>query len=226
MYVSLCRFDVSVHFELLLPTLGEHATLPAKRRDNVKEQRKTSRSAEEWRRIVERSQRTDKAQAEFCKAEGVALSTLQLWRKRLSNSAAPARTKPSSANSLPFVEVSGGVRRSHWEMELVMPNGAMMRIPGGRGLIWNQAQTRNVACAEPVDMPKSFTGLIGAVRHVFQADPLTGDAFLPIIRRQMKLSDSEGRREANHIWITLAARGIGQFSAGSHIVRRVAIRRR
>ena len=63
----------------------------------MKEQRKTSRSAEESRRIVERSQRTDKAQAEFCKAEGVVLSTLQLWRKRLSNVAASARTKPTVA---------------------------------------------------------------------------------------------------------------------------------
>ena len=96
----------------------------------MKEQRKTRRSTEEWRRIVERSQRTDKTLAEFCKSEGVALSTLQVWRKRLSNSAVPAQTKPAAVNSLPFVEVSGGVRRSHWEMELVMPNGAMMRIRG------------------------------------------------------------------------------------------------
>ena len=96
----------------------------------MKERRNVRRSAEDWGRIVERSQRTDKTLAEFCKSEGVALSTLQLWRKRLSNSAVPARSKPAIVNSLPFVEVSGGARRSHWEMELVMPNGAMMRIRG------------------------------------------------------------------------------------------------
>ena len=96
----------------------------------MKKRRNVGRSAEDWGRIVERSQRTDKTQAEFCEAEGVALSTLQVWRKRLSDSAVPARTKPAAVKSLPFVEVSGGVPRSHWEMELAMPNGAMMRIRG------------------------------------------------------------------------------------------------
>ena len=45
--------SLSVHFELLLPTLWEHATLPAKRRDNgMKEQRNIRRPAEEWRRFL------------------------------------------------------------------------------------------------------------------------------------------------------------------------------
>ena len=51
-------------------------------------------------------------------------------------------------------------------------------------MIWNQEQRRIFACAEPVDMRKSFTGLIGAVRQVVEADPLTGDVFLFINRRQ------------------------------------------
>lgn len=50
--------------------------------------------------------------------------------------------------------------------------------------MWKTAQRRIFACAQPVDMRKLFTGLIGAVKHVAQADPLTGDVFLFANRRQ------------------------------------------
>ena len=96
----------------------------------MKQRQKFRRTREEWRQIVERSYRTSQAQPEFCKSEGIGLSTLALWRKRLRTSTVPATTKPTKITPLPFVEVSGGSRRSHWEMELVMPNGAMMRIRG------------------------------------------------------------------------------------------------
>lgn len=50
--------------------------------------------------------------------------------------------------------------------------------------MWGREQKRIFACAEPLDMRKSFTGLIGAVKQVVSADPLTGDVFLFVNRRQ------------------------------------------
>lgn len=50
--------------------------------------------------------------------------------------------------------------------------------------MWNQERRRIFACAEPVDMRKSFRGLIGAVKQVVEADPLSGDVFLFVNRRQ------------------------------------------
>lgn len=56
----------------------------------MKGQQKTRRSAEEWRRIVKRSDCADKTQLGFCEAEGVALSTLPVWRRRLCRHRIPA----------------------------------------------------------------------------------------------------------------------------------------
>ena len=53
--------------------------------------------------------------------------------------------------------------------------------------MWQQEQRKIFACAEPIDMRKSFTGLVGAVKQVVGADPLTGDVFLFVNRRQSLL---------------------------------------
>ena len=38
--------------------------------------------------------------------------------------------------------------------------------------------TRISLCTSPIDMRKSFNGLIGVVRHQLKADPLTGHLFV------------------------------------------------
>lgn len=84
------------------------------------------RSAEEWRQIVERSNQTDKRLGEFCESEGLVLSTLQYWRKRFR-----AQVRAGlPAKGLPFVEVRQAKRELRWELEVVLPNGTMMRFGG------------------------------------------------------------------------------------------------
>ena len=43
---------------------------------------------------------------------------------------------------------------------------------------------RVYGCVEPVDMRKSFDGLIGSVRQLLKGDPLSGDLFVFINRER------------------------------------------
>ena len=91
-------------------------------------------STEERRRIVNRSYQTEENLKTFCEREGVAFSTLQYWRKRQRDELGlvPARLKAESGGRSPlsFVEVPNGGSSHRWEMELVLPNGSMMRFRG------------------------------------------------------------------------------------------------
>ena len=44
------------------------------------------RSAEQWREIQQRFEHCSQTQAAFCAAEGLALSTFTLWRRKLDSS--------------------------------------------------------------------------------------------------------------------------------------------
>lgn len=83
------------------------------------------RSPEEWRQIAKRSFETKKNLTEFCLDEGIAESTLGYWRKRLRNDLCPAPVP-----ALSFVEVRSEKRTPRWELEVVLPNGTMMRFGG------------------------------------------------------------------------------------------------
>ncbi len=46
----------------------------------------TRRSAEQWREILQRFEHSGQTQPAFCAAEGLALSTFSLWRRKLNSS--------------------------------------------------------------------------------------------------------------------------------------------
>ena len=46
------------------------------------------RTAAQWRKLVERFERPGQARGEFCAAQGLALSTFDMWRRKLGT--APA----------------------------------------------------------------------------------------------------------------------------------------
>ena len=54
------------------------------------------RSAGQWKALIERYERGCATQARFCACEGVALSTLQYWRRRLREAAAGVATPGGS----------------------------------------------------------------------------------------------------------------------------------
>jgi len=84
------------------------------------------RSVEEWRAIVKRSEASGKTQREFCEAESVSHSSLGYWRKKF---AAPAALSPRKSEA-PFIELQNSKRSARWELEVVLPNGTMMRFGG------------------------------------------------------------------------------------------------
>ena len=44
------------------------------------------RSAEQWQEILQRFEHSGQTQPAFCAAEGLALSTFSLWRRKLGSS--------------------------------------------------------------------------------------------------------------------------------------------
>ena len=86
--------------------------------------RRVRRGEKEWYKIVRRFESSGLAGAVFCQREGLALSSLQRWRQRLS-----------SRGSGPFVEivpptVAAPAPSSAWSCELMLPNGASIRFEG------------------------------------------------------------------------------------------------
>ena len=60
------------------------------------------RSPAQWHTLIQQWQRSELSQAQFCRERGLALSTFQLWRRRLANSAGVAadvsEAPPASAD--------------------------------------------------------------------------------------------------------------------------------
>jgi hypothetical protein len=82
------------------------------------------RGEKEWTKIVQRFESSGLAGIVFCQREGLALSSLQRWRQRLS-----------SRGSAPFVELvppaaSEPASSPGWSLELTLPNGASIRLQG------------------------------------------------------------------------------------------------
>ena len=84
------------------------------------------RSVDEWRAIVIRAEAPGKTQREFCESEGITPSSLDYWRKKFGGREVVAAPKGSTA----FIELQGSKRGLHWELEVVLPNGTMMRFGG------------------------------------------------------------------------------------------------
>ena len=51
------------------------------------------------------------------------------------------------------------------------------------GVLWQEEPRRILAWSEPVDMRKSFTGLVALVRSVLEEDPLSGTWYVFFNRR-------------------------------------------
>ena len=94
--------------------------------------RRTRRSAAQWRKLVERFDRSGQSRSNFCAANGLALSTFDLWRRKLGETQAAAdEAHPESL----FVELTEPVERSRsaagtsgWEVELELGAGVVLRL--------------------------------------------------------------------------------------------------
>ncbi len=89
------------------------------------------RSDKAWLAIFARYENSGQSQRDFCKAEGVALSTFLRWRRDLGPGVAgpSAATKQDSAPaSSPFVELITPTPAQSWTIELELPGGCVLRL--------------------------------------------------------------------------------------------------
>ena len=91
-------------------------------RDHARPRVRRSRRAQQ--EIIERFEASGLAQGEFCRREGIALSSLQRWRKR-----------SRQAVRSDFVELRPAVMTAtapeaaaRWTVEVMLPNGACIRF--------------------------------------------------------------------------------------------------
>ncbi len=79
------------------------------------------RSVAQWRELMDRYQSSGESQAVFCKGAGIALSTFQLWRSKLSST----ERVEEFVEVTPAREFSGG-----WTVEIEFPDGTVTRVRG------------------------------------------------------------------------------------------------
>ena len=92
------------------------------------------RTAAQWRKLIERFDRSGQTRGKFCAANGLALSTFDLWRRKLGEAQAPA--DDAHPESL-FVELTNATEpagsrtaagTSGWEVELELGAGVVLRL--------------------------------------------------------------------------------------------------
>ena len=92
------------------------------------------RTAAQWRKLVERFDRSGQTRGNFCATNGLALSTFDLWRRKLGETQAAAdEALPESL----FVELTKATEPAEspitagtgaWEVELELGAGVVLRL--------------------------------------------------------------------------------------------------
>jgi len=84
------------------------------------------RSADQWSSVLSDQRASGLSQVEFCKREGVALSTFARWRQRLSGV-----DQPTSGDER-WIELSDlPGTRAGWDIELDLGDGICLRLRRG-----------------------------------------------------------------------------------------------
>jgi len=79
------------------------------------------RTETEWREILSRQASSGLGPEEFCRKEGIPLSSFQRWQKKLGSPSTPSG----------FVAVTTAPPSdSSWTMEITLPNGCTLRLEG------------------------------------------------------------------------------------------------
>lgn len=79
------------------------------------------RTEKQWTEILRRFESSGEGSRPFCRREGLALSSLQRWRRRLGS--------VSAAGFVELVPTGAGVTTApSWSLEVVLPNGVSLRF--------------------------------------------------------------------------------------------------
>ena len=111
------------------------------RKPSPKGRRNQRRSVTERRRLLARYERSGLSQKAFCLRHGVALSTLQYWRRR----ARDTDQEPTPT----FVEISqvtgtAGVRSVEAAVFIELPGGVRLEVPAGTDAQWLSGLVRSM----------------------------------------------------------------------------------
>ena len=89
----------------------------------TKSSKRVRRTQPQWTEILRRFESSDLVSREFCRREGLALSSFQRWRRQLG-----------SVAGTEFVELipaaSSGDESSSWSLDVSLPNGVSLRFQG------------------------------------------------------------------------------------------------
>ena len=97
--------------------------------------RRARRTAAQWRKLIERFDRSGQTRGNFCAANGLALSTFDLWRRKLDQTQAAADEAPPESL---FVELTNATEPAGpsrtaagtgaWEVEFELGAGVVLRL--------------------------------------------------------------------------------------------------
>ena len=95
---------------------------------------RSRRSAAQWRKLIERFEGSGQTRGKFCSANGLALSTFDLWRRKLGGT--QTQVDEAHRESL-FVELTNATEAAGsrmaagtgaWEVELELGAGVVLRL--------------------------------------------------------------------------------------------------
>ena len=88
------------------------------------------RSADQWQEILQRFEHCSQTQAAFCAAEGLALSTFTLWRRKLGSSR-EVITNNYAAMFVALPDSNIPVSTTLWDVELQLGADVALRLRRG-----------------------------------------------------------------------------------------------
>ena len=96
-----------------------------------KTSRRIHRSPEQWQTLLERHQESGLSQREFCRRESISLSTFSHNYRKVQNRT-PAFIELQAPAEAQLAEVDAPLvaQENHWSVEVVLPNGSILRFHG------------------------------------------------------------------------------------------------
>ena len=88
------------------------------------------RTADQWRALIAEQAESGLSQSAFCKRKKLALSTFNLWKRRLAESGEPHATRSGEQDS--WIDLGQlASSRAGWDIELDLGDGVCLRLRRG-----------------------------------------------------------------------------------------------
>jgi len=88
------------------------------------------KTPEEWRTLLERQERSGLSQREFCRREGISLSSFAQRRRESRNRDSAFVELSPPAESSPADRSATSDHKNPWSVEVHLPDGSVLRFHG------------------------------------------------------------------------------------------------